>query len=274
MMSTYLYLQKYRNTMYSKIKNYTTMFTKYTLPLGPICTSPLVCFEWYVCDIYIFILRFLPPLPRRSVQTKSRVPLLFYFDISCKDGGDFPLHESPWYVGANQGTFLSAWTVHFTRGTLLLNAFPRAREAELVRGHGRALNKVCVLQTLVAQRAAQRYAARYRGVWNALGVHLVHAHLWGARTGRLSLRQPPLVHGGRRQRAAAVPPGGGVDLVTVLGGAVPTSVVCRHDERRHGGLAVLGLRWGGTGVRGYRGGGRCEAWWRNWRHFGSLGGRR
>lgn len=57
-MSTYLYLQKYRNTMYSKIKNYTTMFTKYTLPLGPICTSLLVCFEWYVCDIYIFILVF------------------------------------------------------------------------------------------------------------------------------------------------------------------------------------------------------------------------
>lgn len=147
--------------MYSKIKNYTTMFTKYTLPLGPICTSPLVCLNgMYVIFIYLYSYFLLPP-PQRSVQTKSRVPLLFYFDISRKDGGDFSLHESPWYVRANQGTFLSTGTVHFTRGTLLLYAFPRAREAELVRGHRRALNKVCVLQTLVAQRAAQGYAAGY-----------------------------------------------------------------------------------------------------------------
>lgn len=140
-------------------------------------------FEWYVCDIYIFILIFLIPRPKRSVQTKSRVPLLFYFDISCQDGGDFSLHESPWYVRANQGAFLSAGTVHLTRGTLLLYAFPRAREAELVRGNRRALNKVCVLQTLVAQRTAQWYAAGYRGVRNALGVHLVHARdVWGAST--------------------------------------------------------------------------------------------
>lgn len=229
-------------------------------------------FEWYVCDIYIFILIFFASPPQRSVQTKSRVPLLFYFDISCKDGGDFSLHESPRYVRANQGTFLSTRTVHFTRGTLLLYAFPRAGEAELVRGHRRALNKVCVLQTLVAQRAAQRYAARYRGVRNALGVHLVHAwHVGGTCTRRLSLRQPPLVHGGRRQGAAAVPAGGGVDLVGVLGGAVPTCVVCRHDECSHGGLAVLGgLRWGGAGVGGYCGRGRGEAWRGDWRHFESV----
>lgn len=182
------------------------------------------------------------------------------------------MHESPRYVRANQGTFLSARTVHFTRGTLLLYALPRAREAELVRGHRRALNKVCVLQTLVAQRAAQGYAAGYRGVRNALGVHLVHAwHVGGACARRVSLRQPPLIHGGRRQGAAAVPAGGGVDLVGVLGGAVPTCVVRRHDESRHGRLAVLGrLGWGGAGVGGYCGGGRGEARRGNRRHFQSV----
>lgn len=131
-MSTYLYLQKYRNTMYSKIKNYTTMFTKYTLPLVPICTSLLVLLEWYVCDIYIFILIFFASPPPKTVQTKSRVPLLFYFDVPGEDGGDFPLHEGPGHVGAHQGTFLSAGTVHLARGALLLYALPRTREAELV----------------------------------------------------------------------------------------------------------------------------------------------
>lgn len=130
-MSTYLYLQKYRNTMYSKIKNYTTMFTKYTLPLVPICTSLLVCLNgMYVIFIYLYSY-FCFPSPK-TVQTKSRVPLLFYFDVSGKDGGDFSLHESPWYVRANQGTFLSTGTVHFTRGALLLYAFPRTWEAEFV----------------------------------------------------------------------------------------------------------------------------------------------
>lgn len=248
------------------------MFTKYTLPLGPICTSLLVCLNgMYVIFIYLYsYFRF--PLPRRSVQTKSRVPLLFYFDVPREDGGDLPLHESPRYVRANQGTFLSTGTVHFARRTLLLYAFPRTREAELVRGHRRALNKVRVLQSLVAQRAAEGYAAWYRGVRNALGVHLVHAwHVRGARAGRVSLRQPPLIHGGGRQGAAAVPAGGGVDLVGVLGGAVPTRIVCRHYERRHGGLAVLGrLRWGGARVGGYCGGGRGEARRGNWRHFESV----
>lgn len=143
-----------------------------------------------------------------------------------------------------------------------------------MRGHGRALNKVRVLQALVAQRAAQGYAAWHRGVRNAGGVHLIHArHLRGARAGRLPLRQPPLVHGGRRQRAAAVPPGGGVDLVAVLGGAVPARVVRRHDERGHGGLAVLGrLRWGGAWVGGYRGrrGDEVRRGYR--RDFQSVGG--
>lgn len=229
-------------------------------------------FEWYVCDIYIFILIFLLPPPQRIVQTKSRVPLLFYFDIPREDGGDLSLHESPWYVRANQGTFLSTGTVHFTRGTLLLYAFPRTREAELVRGHRRALNKVRVLQTLVAQRAAQGYAAGYRGVRNALGVHLVHAwHVGGACTGCISLWQPPLIHGGRRQGTAAVSPGGGVNLVGILGRAVATCIVCGHDERRHGGLTVLRcFRWGGARVGGYCGGGRCKAWWGNWRHFQSV----
>lgn len=83
--------------MYSKIKNYTTMFTKYTLPLGPICTSLLVCLNgMYV--IFIYLYSYFASPPQRSVQTKSRVPLLFYFDIPCKDGCDFSLHESPWYV--------------------------------------------------------------------------------------------------------------------------------------------------------------------------------
>lgn len=247
------------------------MFTKYTLPLGPICTSPLVCLNgMYVIFIYLYSY-FCFPSPKKF-SIKSRVPLLFYFDISCKDGGDFSLHESPRYVRANQGTFLSTWTVHFTRSTLLLYAFPRAGEAELVRGHRRALNKVCVLQTLVAQRAAQGYAAGYRGVRNALRVHLVHAwHVGGACTRCISLRQPPLTHGGRRQGAAAVPPGGRVDLVGVLGRAVPTCIVCCHDECRHGGLAVLGcFRWGGAGVGGYCGRGRGEAWRGNWWHFQSV----
>lgn len=76
-MSTYLYLQKYRNTMYSKIKNYTTMFTKYTLPLGPICTSPLVCLNgMYWIFIYLYSY-FLLPLPK-DVFKKNQGSLSFF----------------------------------------------------------------------------------------------------------------------------------------------------------------------------------------------------
>lgn len=260
--------------MYSKIKNYTTMFTKYTLPLGPICTKSVSLFEWYVCDIYIVVLIYIFcfPRPRKVFNTKSRVPLLFYFHVSCKDGCDFSLHESPRYVGTDQGAFLSTGTVHFTRGPLLLYALPRAWEAELVGGHGWALNKVCVLQTLVTQGAAQGYAARHRGVRNALGVHWVHAwHVGGTCARRVPLGQPPLVHGGWREGAAAVPARGGVDLVGILGGAVSTCIVCSQDEGSHGGLAILcRLRWGGAGVGRYCGGGRGEAWRVNRWHFQSV----
>lgn len=130
-MSTYLYLQKYRNTMYSKIKNYTTMFYEVYSSLGSNMYKSVSCLNgMYVIFIYLYS-DFCLPSPG-TVQTKSRVPLLFYFDVPGEDGGDFSLHESPWYVRADQGTFLSTGTVHFARGALLLYAFPRTREAELV----------------------------------------------------------------------------------------------------------------------------------------------
>lgn len=77
-MSTYLYLQKYRNTMYSKIKNYTTMFTKYTLPLGPICTCPLVCLNgMYVIFIYLYSYFFCFPSPKKC-SDKNQGSLSFF----------------------------------------------------------------------------------------------------------------------------------------------------------------------------------------------------
>lgn len=157
------------------------MFTKYTLPLCPICTSPLVS-VWMVCMgysyLYIYIGSYFFVFQKRS-YVKSRVPFLFYFHISCKDGGYFTLHESPRYVRAHQWTFLPAWAINFTRGSLLFDAFPGAREAELVRGHGRALDEVRVFQPLVTQRAAEGYAAGHRGVRNALRMNLVYARHMG-----------------------------------------------------------------------------------------------
>lgn len=76
-MSTYLYLQKYRNTMYSKIKNYTTMFYEVYSSLGSNMYKSVSLLEWYVCDIYIFILRFLLALPRNcSDKIKGPSPFL------------------------------------------------------------------------------------------------------------------------------------------------------------------------------------------------------
>lgn len=72
-MSTYLYLQKYRNTMYSKIKNYTTMFYEVYSSLGSNMYKSVSLFEWYVCDIYIFILIFfLLPLPKEVFRQKKK----------------------------------------------------------------------------------------------------------------------------------------------------------------------------------------------------------
>uniref|UniRef100_A0A0E9XCZ6 Uncharacterized protein n=1 Tax=Anguilla anguilla TaxID=7936 RepID=A0A0E9XCZ6_ANGAN len=67
------------------------MFTKYTLPLCPIYTSPLVLFGWYACDLYLFIYFCL--FSQKFI--KSGVPLLFYFHVSREYGGYLTLHESP-----------------------------------------------------------------------------------------------------------------------------------------------------------------------------------
>lgn len=42
--------------MYSKIKNYTTMFYEVYSSLGSNMYKSVSLLEWYVCDIYIFIL--------------------------------------------------------------------------------------------------------------------------------------------------------------------------------------------------------------------------
>lgn len=118
-MSTYLYLQKYRNTMYSKIKNYTTMFTKYTLPLGPICTSPLVCLNgMYVIFIYLYSYFCFPSPKKCSNKIKGPSPFLLWhllqgwwrFLLAWKpmvrssQPGDISLHLDstlhPWHLAA------------------------------------------------------------------------------------------------------------------------------------------------------------------------------
>ena len=140
---------------------------------------------------------------------KSRVSFLFYLNVPCQNGGYFALHKSPGYVGAHERALLPAWTVHLPGGTLLLDAFPRAREAEFVRGHRGALHEMCVLQPLVAQRAAQGNAARHGRVRNALGVPPLGVHAWHVGCGggprassphasqHLPRLHPPLVGRGR-----------------------------------------------------------------------------
>ena len=152
-----------------------------------------------------------------SETGKSRVSLFFHFHISSKDGCNLPLHEGPGDIGAHKGAFFPTGTIDLSTGSLLFDALSGAREAELVRGDGRALHEVGVLQPLVAEGAAQRGAGRQRGVREAGGVHGLQsscaacplaAHLSGA--------QPSLVHRGRRGWAPAVPPGGGVHLAGIF----------------------------------------------------------
>ena len=165
---------------------------------------------------------------KKTAGERSGVPLLFYLYVPGQYGGYFPLHEGPGHVGAHQRAPLAAGAVHLAGGALLLDALPGAGEAELVRWHRRALDKVSVLQPLMAQSAAQRHAARWdRRVWNALWWRCMGVHAAGrvesggvGAHGSLPLGQPPLRGRGRRQGAAAVPPRacrGGVYLVGVLG---------------------------------------------------------
>lgn len=113
----------------------------------------------------------------RELVSISRVPLLFYLYVPSQNGGYFSLHEGPGHVGTNQRASLTTGAVYLTSGALLLDALSGTGKAEFVGGHRRALNKVSVLQPLVAQSAAQGHAAwRYRRVRNALrrrhmGVH-------------------------------------------------------------------------------------------------------
>lgn len=59
--------------MYSKIKNYTTMFYEVYSSLGSNMYKSVSLFEWYVCDIYIFILIFfLLPLPKEVFRQKKK----------------------------------------------------------------------------------------------------------------------------------------------------------------------------------------------------------
>lgn len=218
--------------------------------------------------IFIYLYSFiLFRISKKDHMVKSRVPLLFYFHIPCKDGGYFTLHESPRYVRAHQGAFVAARAINFTGGALLFDALPGAWETKLVRGHRRALHEVRVLQPLATKRAAEGYAAGHGGVRNALRVHLVYAwHVGCSRARAVSLCQSPLANRGWRERAAAVPAGGGVDLVGILRRAVPPWVFRRHDESCHRGLAVL-HSLGAAGVWRYRGRLRGEAWWRHRGHL-------
>lgn len=249
--------------MYSKIKKmYSNVYQVCMSLMSIIYKSVSFCLDG-MHGIFIYLYR---PEYFHTQKAQSSVSLLFYFDVSCQNGGYFALHESPRYVGAHQGAFLAARTVHFSGRTLLFDALPGAREAELVRRHRRALHKVCVLQPLVAKRAAQRDAAGNRGVWDALRMHRIHARNvrhHGA------LCQPPLVG---RKRAAAISAGGRVHLVGVLGRAVSASVVRGQNERRDGRTSILarGLRRGGARVRGYCGGrgGEAGRWHRG--HFQSV----
>lgn len=248
--------------MYSKIKKmYSNVYQVCMSLMSIIYKSVSFCLH----GIFIFIYLYRPEY-FHTQKAQSRVPLLFYFDVSCQNGGYFALHESPRYVGAHQGAFLAARTVHFSGRTLLFDALPGAREAELVRRHRRALHKVCVLQPLVAKRATQRDAAGNRGVWDALRMHRIHARNVRHHS---ALCQPPLVG---RKRAAAISAGGRVHLVAVLGRAVSASVVRGQNERRDWRTSILarGFRRGGARVRGYCGGrgGEAGRWHR--RHFQSV----
>lgn len=117
-------------------------------------------------------------------EMKSRVSFLFYLNIPCQNCGDFALHKSPGYTGPHERALLPTWTVHLSGSALLFDALPRAREAELVRGYGGALHKMRVLESLVAERAAQGDAARHGGVRNALGVPRLGVHAWHVGGGR------------------------------------------------------------------------------------------
>lgn len=101
-------------------------------------------------SVLLYVLLLLPYLgyKRKKVHKLEnflRVPLLFYLYVSSQDGGYFPLHEGPGYIGADQRAALTTRTVNLASGTLLLDALPGAGEAELVGRHRRALDKMSVL---------------------------------------------------------------------------------------------------------------------------------
>lgn len=213
---------------------------------------------------------------KEKMVTILWIPLLFYFDVPCQDGGYFTLHEGPGHIGANQRAPLTTRAVNLTSCPLLLDAFSGAWEAKFMGGHRWALYKVSVLQAFVAQGAAQWHTARWHWrVWNALwGCCMgVDAACWmGARwvgaawccPETFPLRQPPLGGWGWWQRAATVPPcthHSGVYLIAVLRWACAACVVSGKDECCHGRLAILscGCLWGcsaGVGRDGGRGSSR------------------
>lgn len=85
--STYLCLQKNIETQCIKKKKskfYNHVYELYTLP----CFRYTVFKDCFYIHIYCI----------RDLVIKSRVPLLFYFDISCKYSRNFTLHECPWYI--------------------------------------------------------------------------------------------------------------------------------------------------------------------------------
>lgn len=95
----------------------------------------------------------------RTLTSQFRsLGLAFLLDLQflAQDRGDFALHERPGYVGTDERTLLAARTVDFRTGTLTLDALPRARKTELVLRHRRTLDKMSVLEALLAQRALER----------------------------------------------------------------------------------------------------------------------
>lgn len=86
------------------------------------------------------------------------LPLLLDLELLfAEDGRYLALHEGPGDRRAGQRALLAAGAVHLVAvgRPLRLDALARAREAELVVGHGGALDEVGVLEPLVAEGAFQ-----------------------------------------------------------------------------------------------------------------------
>ncbi len=93
------------------------------------------------------------------------VSFLLHLHITRQDRRDLALHEGPRHVGAREGALLPAGAVHLIPWALSADEVPSAREAELVPGHRRTLDEVCVLQALVADGAAQRNTSSSSSSW-------------------------------------------------------------------------------------------------------------